>query len=136
MKRVITCSLLVATLAVTGGCASQYSVNFNIHTDPEGSHVVYRQGQSKWIYLGVTPLDVIEVINKEQLEDSDTVSARVQWPGDQRRVERAGTDLLDPAPGQGATEVVFRRENGQRSGSSRWRRSGQQLQPETFAPER
>ncbi len=102
MKRVITCSLLVATLAVTGGCASQYSVNFNIHTDPEGSHVVYRQGQSKWIYLGVTPLDVIEVINKEQLEDSDTVSIKTMRCGylDQVR-EYSGREIRDELKEQG-----------------------------------
>ena len=55
----ITAVSLVISLT---GCASNQPINFNVHTEPEGAHVIYQQDSSKWIYLGVTPLNIIEEI--------------------------------------------------------------------------
>jgi len=101
IRNLLLASGLCATL-LTSGCASQDSVKLNIHTDPEGAHVIYRQGQSHWLYLGVTPLNVIEVIQKEELEDEDTVSIKTMRTGylDQVR-EYSGREIRDELAEQG-----------------------------------
>jgi len=64
-KKIIQNLLLITAIgyvmALTG-CSSKQAINFNVHTEPEGAHVVYQQDSSQWIYLGVTPLNLIEEI--------------------------------------------------------------------------
>lgn len=60
----------IACLLLSSGCSSKHTVNFKVHTEPEGAHVIYRQDTGSWIYLGMTPLDIIKVMNDEKLENS------------------------------------------------------------------
>ncbi|SHH87312.1 hypothetical protein SAMN02745124_02311 [Desulfofustis glycolicus DSM 9705] len=92
--RPLLLSLTGVLVAVLAGCSSQQPINFRVHTEPEGAHVIYRQDNLSWIYLGLTPLDTIEVIPEERLEDEHTLSLRVMRCGylDQEK-EWTGADL-------------------------------------------
>jgi hypothetical protein len=61
IQKVLMITAVSSVLALTG-CSSKQAINFNVHTEPEGAHVIYQQDSSKWIYLGVTPLNLIEEI--------------------------------------------------------------------------
>lgn len=69
-----------SVLALTG-CSSKQAINFNVHTEPEGAHIVYQKDGSQWIYLGVTPLDSIEVISGRDLEKENTVTLKAMRCG-------------------------------------------------------
>ena len=50
------CCLFLCSF-ITGGCSSRQFINLNIHTEPEGSHLVYRIAKEKdgeGISLGVS----------------------------------------------------------------------------------
>lgn len=93
-SRVLLLSLTVVLLAALTGCSSKQPINFRVHTEPEGAHVIYRQDNRAWLYLGLTPLDTIEVIPDERLKDEHTLSLRVMRCGylDQEK-EWTGVDL-------------------------------------------
>ncbi|MBE0582676.1 MAG: hypothetical protein IH612_02815 [Desulfofustis sp.] len=92
--RPLLLSLTVVLVAVLTGCSSKQPITFRVHTEPEGAHVIYRQDNHSWIYLGLTPLDTIEVIPEENLEKEHTMSLRVMRCGylDQEK-EWTGTAL-------------------------------------------
>lgn len=112
MKKHYFCNLLplplLCCLVVLPGCSSKHPVNFKVHTEPEGAHVIYRQDNASWIYLGLTPLDVVEVMSGEALESDHTVSLRTmrcgyldqtkEWSGDelQRDLDEKGNILWTP----------------------------------------
>lgn len=87
--------LTVAMFSLLGitGCASNQRINLKVHTEPEGAHVIYRLDNNPWTYLGVTPLNTIEVIHEEKLEGNHTFSLKAmrcgyldqekEWNGDQ-----------------------------------------------------
>ena len=72
---------------LVSSCSSSQAVNFKIHTDPEGSHVVYKISQNdgtkatEWIYLGVTPYKGVTLFNGDALEDESTISVKVMQNG-------------------------------------------------------
>lgn len=86
-------ALAVLVVAMTG-CSSTQAINFKVHSEPEGAHVIYRESDQRWVYLGVTPLDVIEVVPDERLEGDSTISLKVMRCGylDQEK-EWTGEDL-------------------------------------------
>lgn len=98
----------VMSLLILTGCSSKLAVNFKVHTEPEGAHVVYQQDNYSWIYLGVTPLDVVEVMSKEQLGGNHTISIKAmrcgyldqkkEWSGKSlaREVEEKGIIFWTP----------------------------------------
>lgn len=96
--------LAVAALCVLGlsGCASNQQINLKIHTEPEGAHIVYRLDNSRWMYLGVTPLDTVEVIHENDLEDNHTVTLKAMRCGylEQGKVW-TGEELLAENDSQG-----------------------------------
>ena len=95
---------LVSFLVLTG-CSSKHSVNFKIHTEPEGAHVIYRHNSQPWIYLGVTPLDAIEVLHEENLEDNSTISIKAMRCGYLEQVkEWKGETLLEEVEEKG---IIF-----------------------------
>ena len=73
----------LAILAITAltSCSSKHSVIFNIHTEPEGAHVVYTVDHSQWIYLGVTPLSAIEVMDEDDFQQDQTVTLKTMRCG-------------------------------------------------------
>ncbi len=82
MKRILHSTLIPALfLGMLTGCATQYPVNFKVHSEPEGAHVIYRQGNEPWIYLGVTPLSSFEMIDEKLLEEKDEISLRTMRCG-------------------------------------------------------
>jgi len=77
-------SLLICAMSVAflSGCSSkQTAVNFKIHTEPEGAHIVYRMDNQSWIYLGITPLNVIETLSGDQLDADHTIALRAMRRG-------------------------------------------------------
>ncbi len=70
-----------SAVVALSGCSSKQAINFNVHTEPEGAHVVYQQDESRWIYLGVTPLDLIEIMPGDQLEEDNTITLKAMRCG-------------------------------------------------------
>ncbi len=95
MKRIFRFTLLAALLlGVLAGCASKYPVNFKIHSEPEGAHVIYRQGNEPWIYLGVTPLSSFEMVDEKLLESKDKISLKTMRCGYMDQVREWNNDQL------------------------------------------
>ncbi|THB72195.1 MAG: hypothetical protein D6B25_17260 [Desulfobulbaceae bacterium] len=100
--------LLLGALTLTGCASREQAVNFKIHSEPEGAYIVYKQDNSPWIYLGVTPLDIIETISRKQLDDDHTITLRAmrcgyldqkkEWRGDEveREVGKKGMLFWTP----------------------------------------
>jgi len=104
-------SLVLATLV---SCASKEAVNLKIHTDPEGSHIVYRvveqepEEDAQWIYLGLTPYQGLTLFDEEAFDDESTISFKVmrhgyldqvrEWNGEQFWAEYERENLLFWAP--------------------------------------
>ncbi len=84
------------------GCASNQQINLNVHTEPEGAHIIYRIDNNRWTYLGVTPLDTIEVIHEDDLKDNHTFSMKAMRCGylEQGKVW-TGEELLDENDAKG-----------------------------------
>lgn len=80
------CSLFLCSL-LAGGCSSRQHINLNIHTEPEGAHLVYKIDKEKtekeavWIYLGVTPYNGVSLIEEDELEPGDKISFKVMHNG-------------------------------------------------------
>jgi hypothetical protein len=103
--------LVLATLV---SCASKEAVNLKIHTDPEGSHIVYRvvdQGMdqdAQWIYLGLTPYQGLTLFDSDAFDDESTISFKVmrygyldqvrEWNGEQFWAEYEKENILFWAP--------------------------------------
>lgn len=94
-------AMVLGVLSLSG-CASNQQINLKIHTEPEGAHVVYRVDNKHWIYLGVTPLDTIEIIHEDELRDDHTFSMKAMRCGylDQGK-EWTGDELLDENDAKG-----------------------------------
>jgi hypothetical protein len=105
--------LAVAALLLSS-CASKEAVKIKIHTDPEGSHIVYRvaddyeTGDAHWIYLGVTPYQGVTPMNSSSFGKADTITFKVmrhgyldqvkKWTGDQFLEEYEREGMLFWAP--------------------------------------
>ncbi len=110
-------ALLVGLAAATlllSSCASKEAVKIKIHTDPEGSHIVYRVADdyqtddAPWIYLGVTPYQGVTQIDKSSFDKSDTITFKVmrhgyldqvkKWTGAQFQEEHDREGMMFWAP--------------------------------------
>lgn len=95
---------IIFGLLSLSGCASNQKINLKVHTEPEGSHIIYRIDNNRWTYLGVTPLDTIEVIHEDELRDNHTFTMRAlrcgyleqskEWTGDQLLDENDSTGMI------------------------------------------
>ena len=96
-------SLGLIVFLLLPGCSSKNSVNFKIHTEPEGAHVIYSQNSRQtWLYLGVTPLDVVEIIDDDELNEENTISLKTMRCGYLEQVkEWNGEELLDEVEDKG-----------------------------------
>ena len=77
-------SLCLASVILLSSCASKEAINVKVHTDPEGSHIVYRVNDDQdapWIYLGVSPYQGVTMIDSSSLDDSTTVTFKVMRRG-------------------------------------------------------
>jgi len=105
----LTCLLL--SLLLLGGCSSRGYINLKIHSEPEGSFLVYKIDKlradrpSPWIYLGQTPFAGVSLIEGDELDSGDRVSFKVMRNGylDQIK-EWNGEQFLDEYDEQG---VIF-----------------------------
>ena len=90
--------LLIATvggLMMLSGCSSKQVVNFNVHTEPEGAHIIYQKDNSRWMYLGVTPLSQVEVYSSGQLRDDSSVTLKAMRCGYlEQAKEWSGEELI------------------------------------------
>lgn len=96
--------LIVALLGMLSlvGCASNQQINLKVHTEPEGAHIIYRVDNSRWVYLGVTPLDIVETIHEDELKDNHTFSMKAMRCGYlEQGKEWKGDDLLEENDGKG-----------------------------------
>jgi len=105
---------LAAAALLLSSCASKEAVQMKIHTDPEGSHIVYRvaddydTGDAPWIYLGVTPYQGVTQINSSSFDKGDTITFKVmrhgyldqvkKWSGAQFQEEYEREGMLFWAP--------------------------------------
>jgi len=99
---------IMSLLMLTGCSSAKHAVNFKIHTEPEGAHIIYQQDGGAWIYLGLTPLDVVNVIPEDKLKSAHTSTLRAmrcgyldqtkEWSGDSlvREVEEKGIIFWTP----------------------------------------
>lgn len=96
----LTCFLLLS------GCSSKNSINFRIHTEPEGAHVIYsHDNRQTWTYLGVTPLDIVEILDNDDLGEENKISLKTLRCGYLEQVkEWNGEELLDEFDDKG---VIF-----------------------------
>lgn len=102
VRSTFLCCLLVLLAA---GCSSKIPVNFKVHSEPEGAHVIFRQNSQPWIYLGVTPLDTIQILHEDNLEDNHTLSLKAMRCGYlEQAKEWNGEELIDEFEKQG---VIF-----------------------------
>ena len=113
-KRILLLLCLMASFGLLSACASKEAVTIKIHTDPEGSHIVYRiaddvdSQDAPWIYLGVTPYQGVTVIDKSSFDRADTISFKVmrhgyldqvkKWTGEQFEDEYKREGMLFWAP--------------------------------------
>lgn len=96
--------LMLPVLAVLSlsGCASNQQINLNIHTEPEGAHIVYRLDNNRWTYLGTTPLDTMEIIHEDDLKDNHTFSMKAMRCGYlEQAKDWTGDELLDENDAKG-----------------------------------
>ena len=103
MRNLLTAAVVCGVFAFSG-CSSKQSIKFNVHSEPEGAHMIYQSDDSPWIYLGVTPLDVVEVLSGDQLEDDATVTLKVmrcgyleqakEWTGEELQQENEEKGMI------------------------------------------
>ena len=92
----------LALILVSFGCSSHQPLKFNVHTEPEGAHIIYKLGSARWVYLGVTPLDAVEVIAEDDIEDNQTFAIKALRCGYLEQVrEWTGESLLDEHDAKG-----------------------------------
>ncbi len=113
MKKLLFCQnsmyIIALSLFLLAGCSSkEAAINFKVHTEPEGAHIVYRMDSSSWIYLGTTPLNVVETVPSDRLEDAQTIALRAmrqgyleqlkEWPAGEleKQIEENGMILWTP----------------------------------------
>jgi len=95
MSNVLMAAAVCGVLAFSG-CSSKQAINFNVHSEPEGAHMVYKSDNSPWIYLGVTPINVVEVMSGDQLEEDNIVTLKVMRCGYlEQAKEWTGEELQD-----------------------------------------
>jgi len=81
------CFCCLLSLIALSGCSSRQNLNLNIHTEPEGSHLVYKIAkedavkEAVWIYLGVTPFTGVSLIEEDDLKSEDRISFKVMRNG-------------------------------------------------------
>ncbi|MEJ2133723.1 MAG: hypothetical protein P8X86_00595 [Desulfofustis sp.] len=113
-KHVLILAWFAAAAFLLSSCASKEAVKIKIHTDPEGSHIVYRVADDyrsddpPWIYLGVTPYQGVTQINSSSFEQADTITFKVmrhgyldqvkKWSGDQFQEEYEREGMMFWAP--------------------------------------
>ena len=94
-------ALFLGVLSMSG-CASNQNINLKVHTEPEGSHIIYRIDDNRWTYLGVTPLDTIEVIHEDELKGNHTFSMKAMRCGYlEQSKEWTGNQLLEENDSKG-----------------------------------
>lgn len=95
LNNILTWLGIIVFMMLTS-CSSKQPVNFNVHTEPEGAHVVYSLDDQQWIYLGVTPLDAIEVVDESRLKGTNTLTLKAMRCGylDQSK-EWTGNKVLE-----------------------------------------
>ena len=87
VKQGLILSLCLAMLIALSSCASREPMKMKIHTEPEGSHIVYRIAKddvyedAPWIYLGITPYEGLSLMDSSSFDDNDTITFKVMRHG-------------------------------------------------------
>lgn len=105
IRHLLYCFCFVAAASLLTSCASKEAINVKIHTDPEGSHIVYRvesEPDEPWIYLGVTPYQGVTVMESGAFAESSTISFKVMRHGYLDQVKKwTGTQFYNEYEAQG-----------------------------------
>lgn len=105
IKRFLYSICFVSAVLLLTSCASKEAVNVKIHTDPEGSHIVYQVDNDQdapWIYLGVTPYQGVTLVDSSSLNDSTTISVKVMRRGYLDQVKKwTGEQLYEEYENEG-----------------------------------
>ncbi|WP_163336970.1 hypothetical protein [Desulfopila sp. IMCC35008] len=104
----VACLLMMAMLVTS--CASKEAMNLKIHTEPEGSHIVYRvaledmEQDPPWVYLGVTPYQGLTLMDPDAFSEDATITFKVmrhgymdqvkEWSGEQFLLEYENENRL------------------------------------------
>jgi hypothetical protein len=113
-KHLLILIWFTAAAVLLSSCASKEAVKIKIHTDPEGSHIVYRVADdyqtedAPWVYLGVTPYQGITQMDSSSFGKADTITFKVmrhgyfdqvqKWTGEQFQEEYEREGMLFWAP--------------------------------------
>ncbi|MCP3888011.1 MAG: hypothetical protein GY702_03940 [Desulfobulbaceae bacterium] len=86
----------ILSLMILTSCSSKQPISFNIHTEPEGAHIIYSIDDFDWTYLGITPIKAVKIMSEERLQDGQTFTLKAMRCGyvDQSR-QWLGEDLFD-----------------------------------------
>lgn len=85
MLKVIQSMVLIPAVLLLSACAgnSAVTVPITIQSDPLGGHVTYQLppgvdgGSTDWIYLGKTPIDLDQPVDKGRLEEARSFRVKV-----------------------------------------------------------
>jgi len=102
VSRYMFFSILTGMLFLTGCSSKQAAVNFKIHSEPEGAYIVYKQDNSSWVYLGITPLNAVENLADGFFAGDHTLTLRAMRCGyiDQTK-EWSGEGIEEEIEAQG-----------------------------------
>lgn len=84
IKRLLYSICFVSAVLLLTSCASKEAINLKIHSDPEGSHLVYRinnNPDAPWIYLGVTPYQGVTLLESSSIDTTTTITFKVMRRG-------------------------------------------------------
>lgn len=95
LRNVVFSAVIFLSLSMMTSCSTTNRINLKLHTEPEGAHIVYRLDQQRWTYLGVTPLEAVEILKDNQIEGDHSFTLKAMRCGylDQTK-EWTGDDLL------------------------------------------
>jgi len=104
-KRFLCSLCIVAAALLLTSCASKEPINVKIHTDPEGSHVVYRVESDldePWIYLGVTPYQGVTFMDSASFDGHSSITFKVMRHGYLDQVKKwTGQQFYDEYESEG-----------------------------------
>lgn len=95
--------LLPAIVLLTACAGGSTTVPITIQSNPLGSHVTYqlpssaRGGKTDWIYLGKTPIDLKQNVDKSQLRKAQAFRVKIFKDGYNDQVRDWSEEEIDAA---------------------------------------
>lgn len=103
LQNILFSAAIAITLSMTA-CSTTNRINLKIHTEPEGAHIVYQLDQNRWTYLGVTPLESIEMLSDDEIQGNHSFTLKAmrcgyidqtkEWTGDSLLLEHGDQGMI------------------------------------------